>query len=398
MAKRLLEINAVPYGSTGKIIRGIAEIASKEDIETYIYYGWTKGLRRSHEGVMVGSFLGKILHMAFGKLTGFAGCFSLFDTLKLISFMKHWKPDVIHLHLLHCWYINLPILFSYIKKNNIKVLWTMHDCWAITGQCPHFTMIQCDKWKSGCHNCPQIHDYPDAYVDQTRTMWKYKKKWFTGVKDLTLITPSEWLADLVKISFLKEYPVKVINNGIDLTIFKPTPSDFRAKYGISSDKRIVLGVAFGWGVKKGLDVFLQILDSSYQIVLVGTDDTVDCQLPSNIISIHRTSNQTELAKIYTAADVFANPTREEVLGLVNIESLACGTPVVTFRTGGSPEVLDDTCGVVVQTNQTESLADAIIQVCERKGLSSEACVIKGKEFDMNHRFGEYVNLINTYCE
>lgn len=397
MAKRLLEVNAVPYGSTGKIIRGIAEVAGEKDIETYTYYGWTKSLRRSKNGVMVGSFLGKALHMTLGKITGFAGCFSVFDTFKLISFMRRWKPDIVHLHLLHSWYINLPMLFSYIKKNNIKVLWTMHDCWAITGQCPHFTMVQCDKWKTGCHHCPQIHDYPASYVDQTRIMWKWKKKWFTGVKDMTIISPSQWLANLVKHSFLKEYPVKVVNNGIDLDLFKPTPSDFRAKYGISPDKRLVLGVAFGWGAKKGLDVFIalsKMLDSRYQIVLVGTDDTTDVQLPDNILSIHRTNNQTELAEIYTAADVFANPTREENFPTVNMEALGCGTPVVTFRTGGSPEILDNTCGVVVENNRAEELADAIIQVCESKCFSSEACLKRAKAFDMSLRFAEYVSLTN----
>ena len=181
-------------------------------------------------------------------------------------------------------------------------------------------------------------------------MYQLKKKWFTGVENMTLVTPSEWLAGLVKQSFLKDYPIRVINNGIDLEVFKPTPSNFRETYGCG-DKKIVLGVAFGWGERKGLDVFLDFakrLDSErYQIVLVGTDENVDKQLPNTVISIHRTQNQTELAKIYTAADVFVNPTREEVFGLVNIEALACGTPGVTFNTGGSPECYDATCGSVV---------------------------------------------------
>ena len=212
--------------------------------------------------------------------------------------------------------------------------------------------------------------------------------------DLTIITPSQWLADQVKMSFLKDYPVKVINNGIDLSVFKPTESDFRDRYGFV-DKKIVLGVAFGWGHRKGLDVFIELskrLPEDYRIVLVGTDDNVDKQLPANIVSIHRTQNQTELAEIYTAADVFANPTREEVLGLVNIESLACGTPVVTFKTGGSPECIDETCGSVVPCDDVDAVEMEIRRICEEKPYSIEACLARAKSFDMNEKFKEYVDL------
>ena len=229
-------------------------------------------------------------------------------------------------------------------------------------------------------------------------MYRLKKKWFTGVENMTIVTPSEWLAGLVKESYLRDYPVKVINNGIDLSVFKPTESDFRKKYALENEY-IVLGVAFGWGKRKGLDVFIELakrLDKEkYKIVLVGTDDNVDRLLPENIISIHRTQNQTELAEIYTAADVFANPTREEAFGLVNIEALACGTPGVTFETGGSPECFNETCGAVVAKNNIGTMYNEIIRICETQPYSEDACINRANNFDKNEKFKEYVALYGT---
>lgn len=400
--KRLALINAVPYGSTGKIVKGIASVASENNWETFIYYSWTKSLKKSSdENVMVGSFIGKLSHMIFGKLTGLNGCFSVIDTYRLIRRLKKFKPDIINMHIMHNWNINLKILFSYINKNDIPVIWTLHDCWAFTGHCPHFTMVKCDKWKTGCHDCPQYRQYPASYVDRTKTMWKLKKKWFTGIQNMTIVTPSQWLANLVKESYLKDYPVQVINNGIDLSVFKPTPSNFREKYGIGN-KKIVLGIAFGWGKRKGLDVFIELLKrldhEKYQIVLVGTDDDVDKQLPKSIISIHRTQNQTELAEIYTAADVFANPTREENYPTVNMESIACGTPVVTFKTGGSPEILDETCGSVVPCDDIEAMERAIVEICTKKIFTVDSCIVKSKIFDHRARFLDYLNVFEKISE
>ncbi len=217
---------------------------------------------------------------------------------------------------------------------------------------------------------------------------------------MTIITPSRWLADQVKQSFLHDCEIQVIHNGIDLSVFYPRKSDFRQKYGLE-DKYIVLGVAFGWGARKGLDVFVELserLDERFQVVLVGTNETVDKQLPKNIISIHRTQNQAELAEVYSAANVFVNPTREEVLGLTNIEALACGTPVLTFATGGSAEMLDPTCGCSVPKNDVPALEDMIRRVCETKPYPSDACVEKAKEFSAIDRFREYVELYTETAE
>ena len=218
---------------------------------------------------------------------------------------------------------------------------------------------------------------------------------------MTIATPSQWLADLVKKSFLKDYPVKVINNGIDLSVFKPTESDFRQKNGIG-DKYMLLGVADGWGARKGLDVFVELSKrlnpAKYQILLVGTNDSVDKQLPDNIISVHRTQNQKELVEIYTAADLFVNPTREENYPTVNMESIACGTPVLTFRTGGSPEILDETCGSAVVCDDIDALELEITRIAEEKPFTMENCLIRAKQFDKNERFKEYIGLYQNKGE
>lgn len=396
---RLAIINAIPYGSTGKIVRGIAGVAQNNGWDTFTYYSWTKALPKSNKpNVMVGSFLSKFIHIAMAKLTGKAGCFSKRATKKLIKRLEEFKPNVINLHILHSWSINLPRLFDYIKRNNIAVIWTMHDCWAITGQCPHFVMAKCDKWKTGCYSCPQYKNYPASYVDRTKKMWKLKKEWFTGVSNMTIVTPSKWLAGLVQESYLKEYPVKVINNGIDLSIFKPTEGDFRKKYGIE-DKTVLLGVAFDWGKRKGLDVFIELskrLDDKYKIVLVGTNDAIDSQLPKNIISIHKTANQAELAEIYSQADLFLNPTREDNFPTVNMESLACGTPVITFRTGGSPEIIDENTGVVVDCDDVDAMERAITEGIDLLKSKREACVEKSMQYSQEERFAEYVEMINKH--
>ena len=256
-------------------------------------------------------------------------------------------------------------------------------------------MCGCEKWQTQCGDCPNRHMYPQTLFDFSYLMFNLKKRWFTGVENLTLVTPSQWLADLTRQSFLKEYPVQVIRNGIDLSVFRPVESDFRRRHGIPDDAHLVLGVAFDWGIRKGLDVFVELakrLDPSYQIVLVGTDDALDRELPARILSIHRTQNQQELAGIYAAADVFVNPTREDNFPTVNLEALACGTPVITFRTGGSPEALDETCGSVVSCDDTDALAREIIRVCCERPFSRDACLARAAAFNMSQQFHQYLSL------
>lgn len=397
---KILSLNLGNYSSTGNIAAGIKEEANNSGIEYVLSYpADLKNKARNFDDIQMASRLYRRICAKIEKITGYEGCASVLATLRLNHQLKKQAVDLIHLHNLHGWYLNLPLLFRYIKRHNLPVIWTLHDCWSFTGHCPYFTMKKCDKWKTGCSNCPVYREYPASLFDNSQKMYELKKKWFTGVPNMTIVTPSQWLADLVKQSYLKDYPVKVIHNGIDLEIFKPTPSDFRQKYGIPDDKYIVLGVAFDWGTRKGLDVFVDLskrLDKNkYQIVLVGTNDMIDQQLSESIISIHRTQDQKELAEIYTAVDVFVNPTREEVLGLVNIEALACGTPVITFRTGGSPECIDDSCGSVVECDDVDAMENEIIRICNERPYSSIACCARARQFDKIKRFEEYIQLYES---
>lgn len=402
---RIVQINGGAKGSTGKIMMGIDEVARAQGHEVMCASPITTTNRDAGEDCgyyRIGTFNSRRVNVALARITGFNGCFAWFETYKLLKKIDEFKPDIIHLHNLHDSYINLPMLFSYIKKHNVPTVWTLHDCWAFTGQCPYFTIVKCDKWKVGCHNCPQYKEYPASLYDNTKKMWQLKKKWFTGVKNMTIVTPSEWLAGLARESYLKQYPIEVINNGIDLNVFKPSHSNFRERYEIPAEKHIILGVSFAWGYRKGLDCFVEIaekLGEQYQIVLVGTDDEIDKNLPHNIISIHRTQNQKELAEVYSAADVFVMPTREENYPTVNMEAIACGTPVVTFDTGGSPEMLDDKTGIVVEANDIEATKKAIKDICEKKKCNDEEYIVAySKKSDMKKRFAEYIELYANVLE
>ena len=388
----IAQINATcGVGSTGKICVSVSELLSKKGIENYIFYSagssdYPLGIKYSNEKAVKFQTL-------VSRIFGNYGFESKCITEKLIKELEKIKPDIIHIHNIHSHNCNLKMLFSYIRKNGIKVYWTFHDCWAFTAYCPHFDMIGCDKWRTGCRSCPQRKRY-SWFFD--RSAYLYNKK-MAAIKDvnLTIITPSEWLASLVKESFFKDFPVKVINNGIDLNIFKPTESNFRKKYALEN-KYIVLGVAFGWGKRKGLDVFCELAKrfdgEKYKIVLVGTNDNIDKLLPESILSFHQTANQTELAEIYTAADILVNPTREENYPTVNMESVACGTPVVTFNTGGSPEMLDETCGAVVEKNDIDGMYSEIIRICETQPYSRDDCLKIAESFDKNEKFKEYIKL------
>lgn len=390
----VVSINMGNYGSTGIIMRSVSQIMNNRGDKAYMLYPGSSlnTKKRDNEYLLCSVFLDK-LNQKLAFYTGMNGCFGFVSAFRVLRYIKKFNPDIIHLHNLHNSYINLPILFFYIKKQKIPVVWTFHDCWPITGQC---AWAKCEKWMEGCFDCPQLCAYPPSKVDRTQLLWNLKKKWFTGVEKLYIVTPSKWLAGLVDKSFLSGYPVKVINNGIDLSIFRPTYGDFRAKHGISPSQHMLLGVAFGWDERKGLDIFLEMakrLDpSEYCIVLVGTNEITDELLPENVISIHRTQNQNELAEIYSAADLFVNPTREDNYPTVNMEALACGTPVLTFSTGGSSEIIDDSCGMIVPYNNVNAMLQEIVRICIEKPFSREACLQRSKMFDMNDRYREYLEL------
>lgn len=335
---KVAQINAVcGKGSTGKICVEIGNCLDTDNIENKIYF--ISGNKTYKNGVKYSNAFYTKFMALFSRVFGNYGFNSSIATRRLVKKLKEFDPDIIHLHNLHGHNVDLKILFNYLSKSNKKVVWTFHDCWAFTAYCPHFTMVKCDKWKEKCGNCPQKSRYPKSLVDNSEKNYERKKRAFTGVENMTLITPSKWLADLVKQSFLKDYPIEVVYNTIDTEIFKPTPSDFRERYGLGN-KKIILGVASVWDERKGFYDFVKLsemLDENYQIVLVGISQKQKKKLPKNILAITRTDSAKELAEIYTAADVFLNLTYEDNYPTVNLEAQACGTPCITYRTGGSVE-------------------------------------------------------------
>jgi putative colanic acid biosynthesis glycosyltransferase len=397
---KVLQINSVcGVGSTGRITTDLYSVLENQGHECLIAYGRGTAPEGIHS-IKVGSDIDNYFHVIKTRLTDEHGFGSVSATKKFIKQIEEYNPDIIHLHNLHGYYINIEILFNYLKQADKPVVWTLHDCWAFTGHCSHFDYIGCEQWKTGCNNCPQKKEYPSSLLkDNSEMNYIKKKELFTSVKNMTIVTPSEWLASIVKKSFLGKYTVKVINNGINLDIFKPTGSDFREKYGLQ-DKYILLGVANVWDRRKGLNYFTELaklLDDTYQIILVGVTEKQKQALPQNIIGITRTSNVNELVEIYGTADVFINPTLEDNFPTTNLEALACGTPVITFKTGGSIECIDESCGIVVEKGDIDTFIQAIEEMKSKsKSFYTNACMNRAKyNFDKNDRYNDYIELYNN---
>lgn len=363
---KVLFINSVcGIGSTGRICTDLAQQLEAEGNEVKIAYGRKGTVPEQFQkyAVRIGTDFDCKMHAIQTRLFDTHGFGSKHATKEFLKWAEEYKPDLVWLHNLHGYYINVEMLFDWIKKHpEMQVKWTLHDCWAFTGHCSYFTMVKCEQWKSHCSYCSQLRRYPACFaMSSVSKNFERKRKAFTGVKNMTLITPSKWLADLTRQSFLKEYPVEVHYNTIDTNIFKPTPSDFRERYGLQ-DKIIVLGVANVWEDRKGLPDFYklaQMLDDKYVIVLVGLSEKQIKNLPKNIKGIQRTNSPQELAAIYTAADVFVNPTYEDNYPTVNLEAQACGTRVITYDTGGCKETLHTKESTLVQTGAIQVVAEMI---------------------------------------
>ncbi len=383
---KVLQINSVcGIRSTGRICTDIADILEQNGHECKIAYG-RYGVPEKYKknAVKIGSDFDIYYHVAKSRIFDNSGFESKKSTEKFIKWIKEYNPDIIHLHNIHGYYINIEILFKYLAEADKPVIWTLHDCWAFTGHCAYFSAACCDKWESGCGECQLKKEYPASnFFDRSSKNWLEKKRLFTSVKNMTLVTPSEWLAQIVRRSFLGQYSVKVINNGIDLDVFKPTESKFRDKYDLN-DKKIILGVASIWDTRKGLDDFVKlshIIDSSYRIVLVGISEAQMKTLSSNIIGITKTNNAKELAEIYTAADVFVNFTYEDNYPTVNLEAQACGTPVITYNTGGSIESVPNE-NIIDQGDIKSFLKMTSYKCYDKENIADK--------FDKTKKFNEYI--------
>ena len=366
---RLLLINSVlGYGSTGKIVLDLAREYEENGYEVKIAYGRTaqNTEAESEYGIRIGNKADVWAHALYTRFTDKHGLGSKRATAKFLKWADEFNPDVLWLHNIHGYYINYELLFAWIKSRpQMQVKWTLHDCWTFTGHCAHFTYVKCDKWKTACEKCPQSDQYPKSSIDNSSDNYRRKKASFTGVKNMTIITPSNWLKELVGKSFLSEYPVEVVYNKINTEVFKPTESSFKADYGLQ-DKKVILGVASVWNDRKGLNDFMKLStlvdNDTYRIVLVGLNkkqiESIN-KTASNIVALPRTSSAQELAKIYSAADVFVNLTYEDTFPTVNMEAEACGTPVITYDTGGCAETIKRKNSLAVNQN-IENLYETVI--------------------------------------
>lgn len=400
---RVLQINAtVNSGSTGRIAEDIGLVLMNNGHESYIAFGRGNQPSKSNK-IKIGNQWDANWHGVVSLLLDRHGFASKKATRKLINKIEELKPDVINLHNIHGYYVNIEILFDYLKKINIPVVWTFHDCWPFTGHCSYFDSVACEKWKTHCQNCPKKSFYPKSLlIDNSFKNFSDKKQIFNQLGNLHIITPSNWLKNLVKQSFLSKFPVSCIHNGIDLSKFSPIENVEKLiqKWNLK-DKIIVLGVASIWDRRKGLDDFISLsnkLSDTYQIILIGLTKKQKAQLPKNIIGIERTESIEELAEYYSLANVFVNPTYQDNFPTTNIEALACGTPVVTYNTGGSPEAIDKETGIVVEKGNVDELRDAIERVTSAKTeyYEKEKCRKRAeKHFDKNERYQDYLELFKT---
>ena len=396
----LLQINtSLNRNSTGKIAEQIASLARTNGWDTYIIHGPRYVNKSDMHTLQTVTSFGEKLHALKSMLLGVHGLGSSCATKRIIREIIRIQPDIIHLHNIHGYYINYKVLFEYLNSVEIPIVWTLHDCWPITGHCTFFDSIDCERWKNGCYKCPLKNDYPKSIIfDRSKENYILKKNLFTSVKNVTIIPVSQWLGDIVKQSFLSKYPYKVIHNGIDISIFSPKQSNLRSELNIN-DKIIVLGVASIWHERKGLDDFVklaELLPEVYCIILIGISLKQKEILPKNIITVSRTESQKDLAEYYSIADVYVNPTYSDNFPTTNLEAMACGTPVITYQTGGSPEAVTHETGLVVAKGDFDGLVNAIKEIrAKGKAYYTLSCRQRAIDFyNKNDRYQDYINLYN----
>lgn len=401
-------------GSTGRIVYDLMQVSELNGIEAYVAYGYEFDNEHDEHTLCMEGKIELTISKLQSRIFARHGFYNQAATKRLLNYLADIQPDIIHLHNMHNHYVHNEMVFEYIKKHDIPVVWTLHDCWSFTGWCAYFDYAKCGKWRTHCHSCPCKNDYPFTWFSaRARSNFDLKQKTFCGVKQMTLVTPSQWLADLTRYSFLKDYPVKVINNGVDTSIFRPCSNDAKEKLGVKG-KKLFLAMASGFGIRKGGDYLRQLpelLNDDEVLVLVGKGASVlAAENSTKVIGIEYTNDVQELASYYSAADVFINPTLEDNFPTTNIEALACGTPVVTFDTGGSVEailaggiIMEDNnvrktnVGAVVLQGDIHLLLNAAREICiQGKTNYTSYCREKACErYDKKSQYQKYVELYKS---
>ncbi len=391
---KVLFINTVyEHGSTGRIVADLGKTLEEHGHEFKVAYG--RGEKRhDFHCYRVGSDYDMYIHAGLSRITDKSGFYSRTATKKLIEFINSYVPDIIHLHNLHGYYVNLELLFQYIKAKDIPVVWTFHDCWPYTGHCVHYDSVNCMRWQTGCYNCPNKNEYPQSMLlDASARNYTHKKAIFSGVNHLTIVTVSDWLKSQVAMSFLKDYNTVRIYNGIDMDVFRPLVSDIKKRLGIEG-KKLLLGVSDTWTERKGLNYFYRYAEEKEPgeaLVMVGFKKGELSKVPRGIIPISKTDNVQELVELYSAADIVLNPSQEETFGLVTVEALSCGTPVIVQNATACPELVDDTCGRVFEKGDYKGMKRAIAEVY-RQHITERDCLKHAEIFDKKKNYEQYISL------
>lgn len=395
----MLQINSVcGIGSTGRIVTDLCSELESNNFECLVLYGRGKKSEATN-AIKFGNKLSLYYHVLLTRIFDLHGFGSKYFTIKMLKVIEEFKPDIIHLHNIHGYYINIEIFFKYLKKIDVPIVWTLHDCWPFSGHCAHFDFSNCVRWRNGCFECVEKRKYPASFLlDRSKKNWELKKDLFTNLKNVTIVTPSIWLANLVKESFLQKFPIQVINNGIDTSKFLYKVNSIKDKFNIR-DKFVLLGVANVWDKRKGLYDFMELSkkidDSKFAIILVGVSEKQTHFLPKNIIAIKRTSNIQELAEIYSGVDLFLNLTYEDNYPTTNLEARACGTQVLTYNTGGSPESAGKDA-IIIEKGNLNDVIDKIFEIAknERKSVCDCKINLNSKKKMMLEYMELYMQCIN----
>lgn len=401
---RVLLINTVAgTGSVGRLVTGLYDALTNRGYECLIAFGRDEA-PEGYNCYRIGTDFDVYFHGAMSRLNDKHGYYSKRATREFIEVIEDFNPDIIHIHNVHGYYLNLEIFFKYLKESGRRIIWTLHDCWTFTGHCSHFEYIGCNKWQTGCYKCEQLNEYPKSMgADNSIANFNLKRELFTGFDDLTIVTPSQWLKDRVAQSFMREYHSVVVPTGINLNQFMPIEETvdennliFKLRNSLNiRGKKMLLGVANPWRERKGLlqfETLAKTIDDNYVIVLLGLNDSQLNDLPESIVGLAHTDSVEELAALYSMADVYVNLTLEDTFPTTNIEALACGTPVVTFKAGGSAESIDDTCGIAVERNSIQGVVAAIEKIMSQRGIAYtvDDCLRRARIYDRNYRFLEYI--------
>lgn len=392
---KILQINSVcGHGSTGSIVIDLHLKIKEHNIGSYIAYGRGENLQLPF--YKIENDFGVYSHVLLSRFTDRQGFYSKKATEELVDWILQIDPDVIHLHNIHGYYLNLKILFAYLKQSKKKIIWTFHDCWPFTGHCSYFDAEGCNKWKQGCYQCKLSKAYPKSlFLDQSRRNFIDKKRMFTGLDQLIIVTPSNWLKAKVKESFFGKYKVEMVRNGIDLDIFRYKKSNIR-KNILNKEDRVILGVAGIWTERKGLKDFLKlskIIEGNWKIVLVGLTSQQKRNLPHNVIGFGCIKDRQLLAKFYSMADVYVNASIEETMGMTTAEAMACGTPVVVYDSTAVPEIVPENVGIVVEKNNVMALKKAIGKIFLNRDYYSRHAFHYAKEnLDKRFLYAQYIDL------